>query len=274
MHLARREHPPQAKRTIPSVVPALQVGDAQQVRCASAQEQVVLDVSQRWALGLPGGAQQEQSCCVIKCFRSASVPHNWLNNPNHLRCRLDQCFRNGRISADGCHGNIRAVGTGAGLAWCPVPLREPVLLTCGGCLLVGHERVWWMTGHTRFALHEGIGLQLSHLLGVTCVACAQRRRGRDALCCDLAMAHGALDIIGAMRAAFPLGVCHLVAARTGFSGWNHLMVLLRGMNLLGNRRLDGGSQTKQNERDRAEQKCAESVHGQNLLRRIIAVSGR
>jgi hypothetical protein len=88
------------------------------------------------------------------------------------------------------------------------------------------------------------------------------------------MAHGALDIIGAMRAAFPLGICHLVAARTGFSGWNHLMVLLRGMSLLGNGRLDSGSQNEQNEQDRAEQKYAERIHGHNLLTTIIAVSRR
>jgi hypothetical protein len=64
-----------------------------------------------------------------------------------------------------------------------------------------------------------------------------------------------------------------VTARTGFSGWNGLMVLLRGMSLLGNGRLDGGSQNEQNEQDRAEQKCAESVHGQNLLRRIMQYRG-
>jgi len=41
------------------------------------------------------------------------------------------------------------------------------------------------------------------------------------------------------------------------------------MSLLGNGRLDGGSQNEKNEQDRAEQKCAESVHGQNLLSRTL-----
>jgi hypothetical protein len=58
------------------------------------------------------------------------------------------------------------------------------------------------------------------------------------------MADSALDIIGAMRAALPLGIRHLVAARTGFPGWNRLMVLLRGMSFLGNGRLYGGSQNE------------------------------
>ena len=156
-----------------------------------------------------------------------------------------------------------------GRTWCSVLLREPVLLSCDGCLLVRHERVWWMTGHTRLAFHEWIRLQLCHLLGVAGVAYVQGRRGSDALCCDLAMAHGAFDIIGAMRAAFPLGIRHLVAARTGFPSWNRLMVLVRGMSLLGNGRLDGGSQNEKNEQDRAEQKCAESVHGQNLPSRTL-----
>jgi len=47
------------------------------------------------------------------------------------------------------------------------------------------------------------------------------------------------------------------------------MVLLPGMSFLSNGRLDGGSQNEKNEQDRAEQKCAQSIHGQNLLRRIV-----
>jgi hypothetical protein len=80
-----------------------------------------------------------------------------------------------------------------------------------------------------------------------------------------------LDIIGTMRAGFPLGIRHLVAAGTGFSGWNCLVVLLGGMTLLGNGRLDGGSQNEQNEQDTAEQKYAERVHGQNLHRCVLRV---
>jgi hypothetical protein len=126
-----------------------------------------------------------------------------------------------------------------------------------------------MTGHTRLAFHEWIRLQFCHLVVVTGGAYAQRRRGRDALCCDLAVAHGALDIIAAMRAAFPLGIRHLVAARTGFPGWNRLMVLLNAMSLLSNGRLDGSSQNEKNEQGRTEQKCAESVHGQKSPQKIM-----
>jgi hypothetical protein len=75
------------------------------------------------------------------------------------------------------------------------------------------------------------------------------------------MAHGALDIASAMRAAFPLGIRHLVAVRTGFPGWNRLMVLLRGMSLLSHGRLDGSSQNEKNEQGRTEQKRAETIHG-------------
>jgi hypothetical protein len=119
-----------------------------------------------------------------------------------------------------------------------------------------------MTAHTRLAFHEWIGFQLRHLLGMTGVACAQRRRGRDALCRDLAMAYGALDTAGAMRAAFPLGIRHLVAARTGFPGWNRLMVLLPGTSLLSSGRLDGSTGNEKNEQGGAEHKRAETIHGQ------------
>jgi hypothetical protein len=85
------------------------------------------------------------------------------------------------------------------------------------------------------------------------------------------MASGALDITGAMRAAFPLGIRHLVAARTGFPGWNRLMVRLHAMSRLSNGRLDGSSQNEKNEQGRTEQKCAESVHWQNLLRRSCSI---
>ncbi len=134
-----------------------------------------------------------------------------------------------------------------------VSLGNRLLLPCdcGGYLLVRHEAVWGMTGHTGFAFHESIGLQLCHLVSVTILACAQHRRGRDVLGRDLAMAHGTLDIIGAMRAAFPLRIRHLVAVRTGLSGGNGLMVFLRATSLLGNGGLDGGSQNE-NEQGRTE----------------------
>ncbi|MGZ4819284.1 MAG: hypothetical protein ACXVZJ_11700, partial [Terriglobales bacterium] len=54
----------------------------------------------------------------------------------------------------------------------------------------------------------------------------------------------------------------------GFPGWKRLMVLLRATGRLGNSRLDGGSHNEKNEQGRAEQECAEHVHGQNLLRQM------
>ena len=56
-----------------------------------------------------------------------------------------------------------------------------LLLACRGRLLVLHEGVCLMTAHTRPAFHEWIGLQLCHLIGVTCVARAERRRAREVL---------------------------------------------------------------------------------------------
>src|ERR1035438_5916562 len=96
-----------------------------------------------------------------------------------------------------------------------------------------------MTAHTRLAFHEWIRLQLCHLFGVTVVACAQSRLAREVLCCCLAMAHGAFDTVGGMRAGFPLVIQRLVAAGTGIPGWKQPMVNMRGLILLSNGRLDG-----------------------------------
>jgi hypothetical protein len=93
------------------------------------------------------------------------------------------------------------------------------------------------------------------MLGVTLPAYGQRRLGRQFLC-DIAMAHGALDIILAVRPGFPFGINGLMAAGAVFSGWNRLMRLdFRD-------RRDGGGQSEQNEQDKAEQRFAESDHGQ------------
>lgn len=119
-----------------------------------------------------------------------------------------------------------------------------------------------MTAYTRLAFQEWIRLQLRHLIGVTGVAGAQGRRGRDALCCDLAMACSAFDAASAMRAGFPLGIRPPVAARTGFPGWNRLMVLLTGMSLLSYGRSNGRSQHEENEQGGTEQTRAESIHEQ------------
>jgi hypothetical protein len=76
------------------------------------------------------------------------------------------------------------------------------------------------------------------------------------------MAHGAFDTASAMRAVFPLGIRHLVAARTGFPGWNRLMVILLAMSRLSNGRLDGSSRNEKNEQGGTEQTRAETIHGQ------------
>src|SRR6185437_5326182 len=123
--------------------------------------------------------------------------------------------------------------------------------------------VWLMTAHTGLAFQERLRLERCHLLGVTGVAYAQGRRGRDGLCCDLAMANGALDIGGAMGAAFPLGIGHLVAGGTGFPGRNCLMVLLPGLSLLSTGRLEGSSKNEKKEEGGIEQRRAETIHGQN-----------
>jgi len=67
------------------------------------------------------------------------------------------------------------------------------------------------------------------------------------------MARGALDISGGMRAAFPLGIRHLVAVSTGFPGWNRLVVRLLATSRLSIGRLDGSSQNEKNEQAGTEQ---------------------
>ncbi len=101
-----------------------------------------------------------------------------------------------------------------------------------------------MARDARLALHELIGLELLCLVGVTGVAGAQCRGGRDGLCGHFAVADGALDIILAVRAGLPFGVLRLVAVNTGFSGGDRRMALLGGMRLLRHDGLDGGSQNE------------------------------
>ena len=49
---------------------------------------------------------------------------------------------------------------------------EIVITDLLGRLLVLREDVRLMTAHTRLVFHEGIRLQLCHLIGVTGLACA------------------------------------------------------------------------------------------------------
>jgi len=98
-------------------------------------------------------------------------------------------------------------------------------LTSRGHLLVRLQRVWWMTGNTGFAFHEWIGLQLCHQLGVTSLAYAHPRLGREALC-HVTMAHGACDLVDAMRPGIPFRIQPLMAVGTVFSGWNLRMRFL------------------------------------------------
>jgi hypothetical protein len=119
-----------------------------------------------------------------------------------------------------------------------------------------------MTAHARLVFHECIRLQLRHLIGVTGVACAKRRYGREVLCCCLAMAHGAFHTVGAMRAGFPLVPHCLVAAGTGIPGWNQPMDNVLGLILLSIGRLDGNSQNEKNEQGETEQAGTDTIHGQ------------
>jgi hypothetical protein len=139
------------------------------------------------------------------------------------------------------------------------------LLACRGCLFVLHEGVGLMTAHTRPAFHEWIRLQLRHLIGVTGVACAQRRLAREVLCGCLAMAHGAFDTVGGMRAGFPLVIHHLMAGGAGIPGWNQPMDDMRGLILLSNGRLGGNRQKEKNEQGGTEHTSADPIHGKILL---------
>jgi len=116
-----------------------------------------------------------------------------------------------------------------------------------------------MTGNTGFAFHEWIGLQLRHAFGVACLAYAHLRLGREALR-DVAVAHGAIDLVDAMRSGLPFGRQPLMAIGTVLSGWK-LLMRSSGDSCLGNRGLDGSSgPSEQNEQDRAEQMNAKSAH--------------
>jgi hypothetical protein len=119
-----------------------------------------------------------------------------------------------------------------------------------------------MTAHTRPACHEGIGLQLCHLIGVTTVACAERRHGREVLGGGLAMAHGAFHTVGGMGAGFPLVIDRLVAGGAGIPGWNQPVDNMLGLFLLCHGRLDGGGKNEKSEEGGTEQTGAETIHGQ------------
>ena len=135
-----------------------------------------------------------------------------------------------------------------------------LLLAGRSRLLVLHEGVCLMTAHTRLAFHERIRLQLCHLIAVAAVACADCRRASEVLCCCLAVAHGAFDTVGGMRAGFPLVIDRLVAGGTGIPGWNQPMVNMLGLIQLRHGRLDGNSQNEKSEQ--AEDARRETIHGQ------------
>ena len=119
-----------------------------------------------------------------------------------------------------------------------------------------------MTAHTRLAFHEWIGLQLCHLIGVTVVACAQRRRAREVLCCCLAMAHRAFHTVGGMRAGFPLVIDRLVARGTGIPGRNQPMEHMLGLILLSHGRLGSNSENEEAEQSQTEHARTETIQGQ------------
>jgi hypothetical protein len=75
------------------------------------------------------------------------------------------------------------------------------------------------------------------------------------------MAHGAFDIVGGMRAGFPLVINRLVAAGTGIPGWNQPMENMLGLILLSNGGLDGNSQNEKNEQGETEHARTATIHG-------------
>jgi hypothetical protein len=136
-----------------------------------------------------------------------------------------------------------------------------------------------MAAHTRLAFHEWIRLQLCHLIGVTGFASAESRRAREVRCCCLAMARGAFDSAGGMRAGFPLVIDRLVAGGTGISGWNQPMEDMGGLILLSDGRLDGNRQNEKSEQGETEHARTETIHGQTpeyglpvSNRRLAAIS--
>lgn len=125
--------------------------------------------------------------------------------------------------------------------------KELLLLACRGQLLVLDEDVRLMTADTGLVLHEWIGLQLRHLIAVAGVACGQAGLAGKVLCRCLAMADGALDAAGAMRAGFPLVIDGLMAVDAGFPGWKEPVVNQRGLILLSEGRLDGSRRKQKRE---------------------------
>ena len=75
------------------------------------------------------------------------------------------------------------------------------------------------------------------------------------------MAHGTFDTVVAMRAGFPLGIHHLVAAGTGIPCWNQPMEYMLGLILLSNGGLDGNSENEKNEQGETEDARKETIHG-------------
>lgn len=137
-----------------------------------------------------------------------------------------------------------------------------LLLACRGRLLVLHKDVCLVTAHARLAFHKWIRLQLCHLIGVTGLACAERRRAREVRCRGLAMAHGAFDTVGSMRAGFPLVIQPLVAGGTGIPGWNQPMEYMPGLLLLSHGRLDGHRQNEKAEESQTEHARTQTIQGQ------------
>jgi len=74
------------------------------------------------------------------------------------------------------------------------------------------------------------------------------------------MAHGAFNTVGGMRAGLPLVIHNLMAGCAGIPGWNSPMEYMRGLILLSNGRLDGGSQKEKAEQGGTKDACAEQIH--------------
>jgi hypothetical protein len=158
---------------------------------------------------------------------------------------------------------LQSIGLAVHYGWPAVREGLYSLFACRGSLFVPNEFVCLMAAHARLVFHEWIGLELSHLIAVTGFACAECGHGREVRCCGFAMADGAFNTVGGVRAGLPL-FCHgFVTGGAGIPGWNLPMVNMFGLLLLSEGWLDGDSQDEKGEQGRTIYKCAETLHGRN-----------
>jgi len=142
------------------------------------------------------------------------------------------------------------------------------LLICRSRFLVHHENVRLMAAHAGFVLQEWLRLQLRHLIAVAAFARADRRPAREILGRGLAVAHGALDAVGAMRAGFPLVPHRLMAGGTGIPGRNQPVHDMCGFLLLCNGRFRSHRQKEKRKHGETDKTRADLIHGKIPLSRM------